>query len=149
MPPPSLQSTSHILSNLCSPTPPLPFKSPPPPTLLETIKPWLRWTSPISFLPSTCCPPPHLPLHPIPSILPFPLPPPISACHFSMSLFIPELVLSLPFAVFLFQSLTPPRRSLAPCYQPPTPHTPRLPPFTTLAVIVCEAGPADRPGQGR
>lgn len=75
LPPPSLQSTSHILSNLCSATPPLPLKSPPPP-FLETIKPRLRWTSPISFLPSTCCPPPRLPLHPIPSVLPLSSPHP-------------------------------------------------------------------------
>lgn len=95
LPPPSLQSTSHILSNLCSATPPLPLKSPPPP-FLETIKPRLRWTSPISFLPSTCCPPPRLPLHPILSVLPLSSPHP--PC-------LPLSVLSLPFAVFLFLCL--------------------------------------------
>lgn len=124
----------------------LPTLGPPHQPFQGTIKPRLRWTSPISTLPSTRCPPPRpllfLPLSPL-SLLPPPSHLRLS-CHSSiyLSLHPPSFPLSPPSICF-----TPPLRSPAPSYQPRRP--PPLFSCCSCSAIVCGTGPADSPGQGR
>lgn len=142
-------STHHRYSQplafcLTYPYPPYPPQT--TSTLSGTIKPRLRWTSSISTLPSTCCPPPHLLLSPLlPSPLSFLPPPPISACHSSISLLIPVLPPPPPPPI----CFTPPLRSLAPSYQPPPPSPPLAAPVVWLCVglvLLTGLGRADNAG---
>lgn len=137
---------SCALPNLC--LPPHPRSSPQP--FQGTIKPRLRWTSPISTLPSTRCPPPRLLFFsPYPLCLSF-LPPPIYACPatpLSISPFIPPPCLPPSLSSFyLFYPTSSISRSVL---SAPSSPSPLLFSCCSCSAIVCGTGPADRPGQGR
>lgn len=129
-----------------SPHPPQPFQG--------TIKPWLRWTSPISTLPSTRCPPPRLLFFsPYPLCLSF-LPPPIYACPappLSISPFIPPPSLPPSLSSFyLFYPTSSISRSVlsAPSYALPSSLAAPVVRLCAGLVLLTGLGRADNAGSG-